>query len=142
MISVPPGCNRVITVSVAATLALTLLGGIAYALTAGPVHKTVAVATTNPTSVLSATPTATPAADTKTDTEAVLAPAPAPAPTPVDHSPHVLNTTNYEPGCIGTYSYQQSTSSGHGIIIDARFPYTYATYDTPTGYGVRVFNCS
>lgn len=65
-------------------------------------------------------------------------------PPPVDHTPHVTlgGPGAYSPGCAGSYAYQQTTSSGGGIIIDVAYTYTYTTFSTATGWGLQVFNCT
>ena len=61
---------------------------------------------------------------------------------PVDHTPHVTANGSYSPGCNGSYAYQQSTSSGGGIIINVAYTYTYTTFSTTTGWGLKVYNCT
>ncbi len=64
------------------------------------------------------------------------------APPPViDHTPRVTANGAYTPGCDGGYAYQQTTSSGGGIIINVKYAYTYTTFSTADGWGLKVYVC-
>ncbi len=62
-------------------------------------------------------------------------------PVVIDHTPHVTANGQYTPGCDGVYAYQQTTSSGGGIIINVGFAYTYTTFSTSDGWGLKVYGC-
>lgn len=59
----------------------------------------------------------------------------------VDHTPHVTANGAYTPGCNSVYKYQQTTSSGGGIVINVAYPYTYQTFSTDDGWGLKVYAC-
>ncbi|WIE81493.1 hypothetical protein [Curtobacterium sp. MCSS17_016] len=69
--------------------------------------------------------------------------APQPNPKPVDHTPHVVANGQYVKSCSApTALFTQETGAGGSITIDEDEPYTYETYDTAAGFGVKVSACS
>jgi uncharacterized membrane protein YgcG len=62
-------------------------------------------------------------------------------PAVIDHTPRVTANGAYTPGCDGGYAYQQTTSSGGGIIINVKYAYTYTTFSTADGWGLKVYVC-
>jgi hypothetical protein len=69
--------------------------------------------------------------------------APKPQPVPVDHTPHVVANGQYVKACSApTTLFTQETRAGGTITITEESPYTYETYDTKDGFGVKVSGCS
>ncbi|WIB65712.1 hypothetical protein [Curtobacterium sp. MCBD17_040] len=65
------------------------------------------------------------------------------APTTVNHTPHVIAQGQYSPTCTaGTQLFTQSTSAGNSITVSETSPYTYTTFSTTTGWGVKVLACT
>ena len=60
---------------------------------------------------------------------------------PVDRTPRVTTNANYQPGCDGVFHYSQETTSGGGMIISLDQPYTWDSYSTVDGYGIKVSIC-
>ncbi len=71
------------------------------------------------------------------------APSPSPTTAPVDHTPHVVANGQYLKSCTApTTLFTQETRAGGTITINDELPYTYQTYDTAVGFGVKVSRCT
>ncbi|MGW8431123.1 hypothetical protein ACWGJ9_08365 [Curtobacterium citreum] len=100
-----------------------------------------------PTESASPAPSPTPTATATPSEQPAPAPSKAPAveakPKPVDHTPHVVANGQYVKSCSApTTLFTQETTAGGTITINEESPYTYETYDTKNGYGVKVSACS
>lgn len=98
-------------------------------------------------------PTQTPSAAPTPTVAPSPAPAPSPSPSksadaapkpqPVDHTPKVVANGQYVKTCSApTALFTQETKAGGTITISEDTPYTYETYDTKDGFGVKVSACS
>ena len=59
----------------------------------------------------------------------------------IDHTPRVKANGDYVTSCDGSLIYSQSTSAGGTIVIDVNYAYTYTTFSTADGFGVKVYAC-
>ena len=96
----------------------------------------------------SAAPTVSASPSPKPSTAPSAAPSSEPSPpvatpVPVDHTPRVDAKGAYEKTCSApTALFTQTTTAGNTITLDESYPYTYTTYPTDTGFGVKVSSCT
>lgn len=105
--------------------------------------KPIVIASPSPTP----TPTATPSTSPTPKPGPTAAPTPSPSvpptPAPVDHTPRVVANGDYQATCTAsTALFTQETKAGNTITLNEAFAYTYTTYSTPAGFGVKVSSCT